>query len=188
MARGSYRALGSLVNPLNRPRGYQAQIRKPPTIVEMQFVPIATTLFASLFTALLPSIATAPTMPPWGLLMALGWRLLDREIWPAWAALGLGLFDDLFSGLPIGSAVMLWTISFLALEVFDRRMIWRDYKEDWALAAGLIAFVLLGNLMIANLTGGSTRWFEILPQIGISICCFPIVVRFCAMIDRLRRL
>jgi rod shape-determining protein MreD len=113
--------------------------------------------------------------------------LLDREIWPVWMALPLGLFDDMFSGQPMGSAMMLWTLVFLVIEVFDRRMIWRDYKEDWALAAGMIAGVLSGGLVIANMTGGGTHWYIIMPQIALSILCFPMVVRFCAMIDRIRR-
>jgi rod shape-determining protein MreD len=176
----NYRALGG------RPRGYDPRLRKPPTAVETRAIPIASTMLASM-TPLLPTITTAPTMPPWGLLVLLGWRLLDRDVWPVWMALPLGLFDDMFSGQPMGSSMMLWTLAFLVIEVFDRRMIWRDYKEDWTIAAGLITAVLTGGLIIAGATGGSTGWHYIAPQIGMSIMSFPIVVRFCALIDRMRR-
>lgn len=176
----NYRALAG------RPRGYDPRLRKAPGVVETQIIPIATTMLASMLT-LLPFVTTAPTMPPWGLLVLLGWRLLDRDIWPVWMALPLGLFDDMFSGQPMGSAMMLWTLAFLAIEVFDRRMIWRDYKEDWAIAAGSIAAVLVGGLIVADGTGGGTDLITIVPQVAISILCFPIAVRFCAMIDRMRR-
>lgn len=176
----NYRALAG------RPRGYDPRLRRQPTAIETQLVPIITTMIASM-APLLPIISTAPTMPPWGLLVLLGWRLLDRDIWPVWMALPLGLFDDMFSGQPLGSAVFLWTTAFLIIEVFDRRMIWRDYKEDWTIASGLIAAVLTGGLIIAHSTGGGTPWHVILPQIILSALCFPMIVRMCAGIDRLRR-
>jgi rod shape-determining protein MreD len=176
----NYRAIAG------RPRGYDPRLRRAPSAIETQLVPIVTTLLASM-APLLPQVATAPTMPPWGLLVLLGWRLLDRDIWPVWMALPLGLFDDMFSGQPLGSAMFLWTSAFLIIEVFDRRMIWRDYKEDWTIAAALIAMVLVGGLVTARATGGATPLYVILPQIAISALCFPMIVRFCAAIDRLRR-
>jgi rod shape-determining protein MreD len=171
---------------LTGPRGYQPRLRPPPTAVRTQFVPLATTMLASM-APLLPFVATGTTMPPWGLLVLLGWRLLDRDVWPVWMALPLGLFDDMFSGQPLGSAMMLWTLAFLVIEVFDRRMIWRDYREDWAIAAGLIAAILTGGLIVANATGGETGWLYVVPQILMSIMCFPVTVRFCAFVDRIRR-
>jgi rod shape-determining protein MreD len=176
----NYRAIAG------RPRGYDPRLRPPPTVVRTQAIPIITTMIASMAT-LLPVVSSATTMPPWGLLMLLGWRLLDREIWPVWIALPLGLWDDMFSGQPMGSSMMLWSLAFLAIEVFDRRMIWRDYREDWSIAAGIITAVLIGGLIIANVTGGETPLIHIIPQILISVFCFPIIVRLCAMIDRMRR-
>lgn len=176
----NYRALAG------RPRGYDPRLRPAPTAARTQMVPIATTMLASL-APLLPIIDTAAIMPPWGLLVLLGWRLLDRDLWPVWMALPLGLFDDMFSGQPTGSAMVLWTLAFLVIEVFDRRMIWRDYKEDWSIAAGLITAVIIGGLIIANASGGGTSLQYVLPQIAISALCFPLAVRFCAMVDRIRR-
>lgn len=68
---------------------------------------VASILAGSLVT-LLPVVATVPFLPPFGLLMFLGWRLLRPGALPVWAAAPLGLFDDLVSGQPLGSAVLLW--------------------------------------------------------------------------------
>lgn len=54
-------------------------------------------------------IATAlPLVPPTGFLMLVAWRLVRPGLLPVWAGLPLGFFDDLFSGQPLGSAILLW--------------------------------------------------------------------------------
>jgi rod shape-determining protein MreD len=163
----------------------QARFGRAQTAFELQLVPVLSTLAGSLLT-LIPAVATAPVLPPAGLLTLLGWRLHRREIWPAWAGLPLGLFDDIFSGQPIGSAMVLWTLALLAMEVFDRRMIWRDAWQDWELAGGLITAILVGGLGVAHLTGGSTSLLIIFPQIVTSILLFPLAARLCAALDRWR--
>jgi rod shape-determining protein MreD len=75
---------------------------------------------------------------------------------------------------------------FLVIDLFDRRMMWRDYKQDWALAALLVGAALSAGLAIANATGGDTAWPAILPQILLSALVFPLIVRICAGLDRLR--
>lgn len=132
---------------------------------------------------LLPVISTAPTMPPWGLLMLLAWRMLHRNLWPVWMGLPLGLFDDIFSGQPLGSSMMLWTLGLLGLDLLDRRMVWRDFKQEWAIAASLIIACLLLNLLIAYATGGATSPVLIVPQMIFSVLCFPLVARACSVLD-----
>jgi rod shape-determining protein MreD len=150
-----------------------------------RIVPIASTMLASMLT-LVPVVATAPVMPPTGLLMLLGWRLLRPEIWPVWAALPLGLWDDLFSGQPIGSAMLTWTICFIAIDQADRWLVWRDYGQDWAIAAGAITFCLAVGFLIALFTGGGGYIQIIVPQILASILFFPVFARGCAMLDHWR--
>lgn len=133
-------------------------------------------------------IASTPLIPPFGLIMLIAWRLRHRTIWPAWIGLPLGLWDDIFSGQPLGSSMLLWTVVLLGLEVVDRRMVWRDFWQDWGLAAVIITATLLGGLVIANLTGGNTSAIIMLPQIIVSIALFPLLARGCAMIDAWRLL
>lgn len=150
-----------------------------------RLVPVAATLAGSLLQTL-PLIATAPVLPPFGLLMLLAWRLLRPELWLAWVALPLGLFDDLVSGEPLGSATALWTASFLLLDAVDDRLVWRDYWIEWAVAAGLIAFCMAGSWAATAITAGTGPFHMILPQMIITILCFPAAVRLCAVLDRWR--
>jgi rod shape-determining protein MreD len=133
--------------------------------------------------SVLPLISTAAVVPPWGYMMFLAWRLLHREIWHPWAGVALGLFDDMWSGQPIGSAMVLWSLSQLIISVADQRMMWRDHWQDFALAALCICVTILGALCIANITGGQTLWVYILPQILVTILFQPLVMRVCARLD-----
>jgi rod shape-determining protein MreD len=63
---------------------------------------------------------------------------------------------------------------------------WRDYRQDWGIATGLITAALGLALWIANATGGETAILVILPQIALSVLVYPLVVRACAALDRLR--
>lgn len=137
-------------------------------------------------TPLLPIITTAPVMPPWGLLVLLAWRMLHRNFWQVWMGLPLGMFDDIFSGQPLGSGMMLWTLSLLALDLLDRRMVWRDFKQEWGIAGGLIVAVLLAQLLISYATGGATNPLLLVPQMLLSILAFPLVARICALLDEWR--
>lgn len=160
----------------------KSRIGRTPSRTQRQAVPIASTMIGSM-TPLLPIIATAPVMPPWGLLVLLAWRMLHRNLWPVWMGLPLGLFDDLFSGQPLGSAMMLWTLSLLGLDLLDRRMVWREFVQEWGIAGGLIVAILLGQLLISYTTGGATNPLLLLPQALLSVLAFPLVARICAAMD-----
>lgn len=161
------------------------RIDRPPTQTRLIGIPVASVMLASL-TPLLPIIATAPLLPPLGFMMLIAWRLLHRTMWPVWISVPLGLWDDMFSGQPLGSAMLLWTLAFFAVDLFDRRMVWRDMVQDWALAAVLIILLLVGSLFIANETGGATQPWVLLPQILLSVLLFPIIARLCAGLDNIR--
>jgi rod shape-determining protein MreD len=160
----------------------------PPTRaieVRAQVVPIVSTLLGSA-TALMPTVALSPTWPPLGLLMLLAWRLLRPEIWPAWIGLPLGLADDLLTGQTLGTGMVTWTACLLLADLVEGRLLWRDYWQEWLLAAIAIAFAMLAGWAIACWTGGATPVRLILPQLAISILCFPIIGRLCARLDRWR--
>lgn len=158
---------------------------RPLFIRRARAVPVATTMLGSLLHAL-PVVASAPVLPPFGLLMLLGWRLLRPELWQAWVALPLGLFDDLAAGQPPGSAMTLWTCAFLLLDMLDDRLIWRDYWIEWLVAAVLILFAMLGEWAVAAFTVGARPIWPIVPLMLVTIFCFPLAVRVCAMLDRWR--
>jgi len=156
-----------------------------PSRARLQAIPIVSTMIGSGVT-LLPFIATAPVLPSFGLLMALGWRLLRPELWAAWIALPLGLADDLITGTPPGTAMTLWTISFLGIDMLDARPMWRDHWLDWWIAAAAILFCALGQWALGVfVSGGGALWPMIAPTI-LAILCFPPVARLCARLDRWR--
>jgi rod shape-determining protein MreD len=162
------------------------RIDHAPTQVQLTGIPIVSVMLASLL-PLVPMIAPMPLLPPLGFMVLVAWRLLHRTMWAPWLPLPLGLFDDMFSGQPIGSAMLLWTLAFFALDLFDRRMMWRDSVQDWGLASFLIVAQLLGALWIANHSGASTSALVLFPQILVSILLFPAIARLCALLDRIRQ-
>lgn len=159
-----------------------------PSALRLWIVPIVSTLAGSALT-LLPFVATAPALPPFGLMMALAWRLLRPEMWPAWMALPLGLADDLIGGAPLGSAMTAWTIAFLSLDIADHRPMWRDYLLDWGLACLCIAGCGLAAWAFARFVSGGGPLWPALPPIMVGMLIFPAVARLCARLDhwRLRR-
>ena len=168
-------------------RPQRTRIDRPPSSLRLTGTPIFMTMLGSL-APLIPIIASVPVLPPFGLMMLLAWRLRHRTLWPAWIGLPLGFWDDIFSGQPLGSSMLLWTIVMLGLDVVDRRMVWRDFGQDWGLAAVVIAVTLLGGLGVANSTGGNTSTLIIIPQIIITIGLFPLITRACAVVDTWRLL
>lgn len=163
----------------------RSRIGSNPSAFRLQGIPIISTLIGSL-TPVLPIISTAPAMPPWGLLVFLAWRMLHRNLWPVWMGLPLGFFDDMFSGQPLGSAMMLWTLALLGFDILDRRMIWRDFRLEWAIAGGLTIAILMVQLVIAFAGGGATNPLLLFPQMVISCLAFPLVARSCAALDEWR--
>jgi rod shape-determining protein MreD len=147
-------------------------------------LPWATVLGASLLTVL-PAIASLPLFPPLGLLMLLTWRLLARFALRPWAAAPLGLFDDLVSGQPLGSAVLLWSLCFLVIEAVEQRVPDRDFWLDWLTAGLLVAGVLAAGRLIASPLSADLAPLVSL-QIGVAAMLFPLTARVVAWMDRRR--
>jgi rod shape-determining protein MreD len=132
---------------------------------------------------LLPMVATVPFLPPFGLMVLLGWRLTRGDSMPVWAPVFLGFFDDMLSGQPTGSAMVFWTLSVLSVDVFDTRLVWRDFWQDWLIASGGIAFCLLAGRLVATPFSAHVDTALML-QIVISCALFPLIARLCAWFDR----
>jgi rod shape-determining protein MreD len=166
---------------MNRTLAYRGYT--PALSVKARAVPIVSTMAGSLAPLLLPVIAQAPILPPFGLMTLLAWRLLRPGFWAVWAPLPLGFFDDLASGQPVGSAMLSWTAAFLAIEASERSVLWRDYLQDWLVAAAAIAGCLLAGYAFALFAGGRAPILAIMPQLLAAILLFPAVARLCARLD-----
>jgi rod shape-determining protein MreD len=149
-------------------------------------LPWATVMAGSLVT-IVPIVATVPILPPFGLLMLLAWRLLARFALRPWAAAPLGFFDDLVSGQPLGSAVLLWSLCFLGIDLVERRLVYRDFWQDSLIAAAALIFCLAGGRVIA-LPIGTHVDGALFAQGIASILLFPVATRLVAWIDRKRGL
>jgi rod shape-determining protein MreD len=152
------------------------------------FVPAATVVAASLLTAL-PIVSTNGWYPDFGYLVLISWRLLRSDPFPGWWAAPLGLVNDLFTGSPIGFSIALWSATMLALDLIDRRTMWRDYWIEWVLAAVLIALDKWLQWRIAGAVGAAPPSSRMIPALVISICVFPLSAWLVSRIDawRLRR-
>lgn len=150
------------------------------------YVPAATVVIGSMV-SLLPIVSATGWWPDWGLLMLIGWRLLRADAWPAWWAAPLGFANDLIVGNPIGLSVALWAAMMIAMDILDRRTMWRDYWIEWGIAALFIALAELAQWRVAALLGapvplGVTAG----PSTAVGILCFPVAAFLVSRIDRWR--
>ena len=149
------------------------------------YVPAATVVAAALLSAL-PIVSSSGWYPDFGYLALLSWRLLRSDPWPPWWAAPLGLVNDLFTGNPIGFSVALWSATMFALDLVDRRTMWRDYWIEWGLAAVLIAIDEWLQWRLAKAAGALVPFTRMLPPLIISICVFPLSAWFASRIDAWR--
>ena len=132
-----------------------------------------------------PVVASFPFLPPLGLLMLLGWRLARPGVLAIWAPLPLGFFDDLLSGQPMGSAILLWQSCFIVIDLIDQRLVFRDFWQDWLIAAGAIAFCLIAGRLVATPLGAHVDTVLLL-QAMVSVMLFPLAARIAVWLDRRR--
>ncbi|MDA7787869.1 rod shape-determining protein MreD [Sphingomonadaceae bacterium] len=176
-------------NPRSRSDPYGSRINREHSPVLAYAIPWVTMLGASVLPVFFMASAM-PLVPPLGFLTLIAWRLVRPGLLPVWAGLPLGLFYDLFSGQPFGSAALLWSLALLAIEAIEARFPWRGFQQDWVTASGLIILYLL----LAGLLSGATLGFEMVfmtvkalwLQILLSVLLYPIIARLVARLDRLR--
>lgn len=149
------------------------------------YVPAASVVAASLLSSL-PIVVQNGWFPDFGFLVLIAWRLFRADVWPSWWAAPLGLLNDLVTGYPIGLSVTLWTLSMLALDLLDRRTIWRDYWIEWALASLLILFNEAAQWQVAAWMGARVPFTFMVPPLLISIAAFPIFAWIVSRLDRWR--
>ncbi|KPF55321.1 rod shape-determining protein MreD [Novosphingobium capsulatum] len=135
-----------------------------------------------------PVVASAPVLPPLGFMTLLGWRLLRPTLLPIWAGLPLGLFDDLYSGQPFGSGIVLWSLTMLAMDVIDEKFLWRGFIQDWLTAATLLSAYVVLTAAFAGLVTSYPLPVTVGPQVLLTVLLHPVVTRIVALLDRIRLL
>ena len=175
------------INPRARRDAFGSKINRDHSRLLAFGVPWLTILLGSL-SPLLPIIAPAPVLPPLGYLFMLSWRLLRPGLLPLWAGLPLGLVDDLFSGQPFGSGILLFSLTLIAIELIDIRFPWRGFWQDWLVAAALLAAYLAFAALISGADIGLRQLGALGPQFLLSVIAYPIIARMVSLLDRLRLL
>jgi len=177
----------SLLRSLLQPDSdlFRKRINRAPSPVLALGIPWVSVILSSCIPAT-AVIASAPILPPFGFLAFIAWRQLHPGLLPVWAGLPLGLIDDLYSGQPLGSAILLWSLAMILIEVVEARIPWRSFVLEWALATALIVAYICLSLAAANAGGGQTPLSAVFPQIVMSVLIYPLVGRIVAMLDRVR--
>jgi len=137
---------------------------------------------------ILPIVASAPVMPPLGFMLLLAWRQVRPGLLPVWAGAPLGMFDDMFSGQPFGSAVLLWTLAAIVLDLYEARFPFRHFLFDWLVSSIMVCAYLALSLVFANAAGASASVLVIAPQALTSILLLPLMGRLVSALDRFRLL
>jgi rod shape-determining protein MreD len=74
----------------------------------------------------------------------------------------------------------------LALDLVDRRTMWRDYWIEWGLAAVLLAADEWLQWRVSALAGARVPFWAVVPPLIISICVFPVSAWIVSRLDRWR--
>lgn len=165
----------------------RAPINRAPSPLLAIGLPWASIMLAAMVT-FSPIIASAPVLPPLSFMMLLAWRMLRPTLLPIWAGLPLGAWDDLYSGQPFGSGIVLWSAAMLAMEAIDGRFLWRGFVQDWLAGSALLAGYLLLAAGFAGIAAGYPLPMTVGPQLLLAVVLFPPVTRLVAMLDRVRLL
>ena len=114
------------LDPRARSDIYGKRINRAPYAWRVRSVPYVTIMLGSLLPVLLIA-DLMPLFPSLGFLMLLGWRMVRPGLLPLWAGAPLGAFDDLVSGQPFGSAILLWSLAMIVIELIETRFPWRGF-------------------------------------------------------------
>ena len=173
------------LNPQSRRDPFGSRINRTQLPLLAYGLPWLTIMLGSL-TPWLPVIAPAPVLPPFGYMLLLAWRLLRPGLLPLWAGLPLGLFDDLYSGQPLGSGILLFSLTLLAIELIELRFPWRTFLLDWLTASAMLAAYIAFAALFSGAELTLVQLTVIVPQLLLSIVLFPIIARMVSFLDRLR--
>ncbi len=173
------------ISPRSRAGRYGSGINRTVSPWRALSVPYATIMAGSLLPFLLIA-DVMPIVPPLGFLMLLGWRIVRPGLLPLWIGAALGAFDDLFSGQPFGSAVLLWSLTMITLELIETRFPWRGFWQDWFSAGLGIAIYIPAAMVVSGSQITLPMAIAAVPQIVISILLYPFLAQVVASFDRFR--
>ena len=127
-----------------------------------------------------------PIVPPLGFVMFLGWRVMRPGLLPIWAGAPLGAFDDLFSGQPFGSAILLWSLTMIALELIESRFPWRGFWQDWFTSSLTIVVYIFAAMALSGATLTLPMVVAAVPQAAAAVLLYPFLAQIVARFDRFR--
>jgi rod shape-determining protein MreD len=173
------------LDPRARSDIYGRRINRAPSPLRARSVPYLSIMLASLAPVLLIA-DLMPLAPSFGFLLLLGWRMVRPSLLPLWAGAPLGAFDDLVSGQPFGSAILLWSLAMIAIEVIETRFPWRGFWQDWFTAGTIAVAYWLAALTVSGARLTPELFAVAIPQALLSILLYPIIARMVASLDRFR--
>lgn len=173
------------LNPSARADRYGSRINRVQSPWRARLVPYITIILGSLLPVLFLA-DVMPIVPPVAFLFLIGWQIMRPGLLPLWVGVPLGLFDDLFSGQPVGSAIMLWSITMIALELIETRFPWRGFWQDWFTASLAIVLYILSAMAISGASITPHQLLASVPQIALSVLLYPLFARLVARLDRFR--
>lgn len=177
--------MSEMLNPKSRSDPYGSRINRTHSRILAYAAPWLSIMVGSLVTQL-PIAVAVPLMPPLGFLMLISWRLVRPGLLPVWVGVPLGAFDDLFSGQPFGSGILLWSLTMLAIELLEFRFPWRGFVQDWLVASLMVSVYLALAALLSGASPSPYMFVALAPQLVLSLLLFPIVARLTAGLDRLR--
>lgn len=173
------------VNPKARRDEYGSRINRAHSPLLATIVPWFSVVLASLLPVFIVT-GSVPLSPPIAFMVLLAWRIARPGMFPVWIGFPLGAIDDLFSGQPFGSAIVLWSLAMIAIEAIEVRFPWRNYMQDWMTMSALIAIYLLAAAMLSGGTIGVPMFIALVPQFVLAVLLLPVISRLVALLDRLR--
>ncbi|ANK14334.1 rod shape-determining protein MreD [Erythrobacter neustonensis] len=172
-------------DPRARSDIYGPRINRAADPLRVRLVPYASIMLGSMLPVLLIA-DTMPLLPSVGLLVLLAWRMVRPGLLPLWAGAPLGAFDDLFSGQPFGSAVLLWSLAMLAIEAVETKFPWRGFWQDWFTASVISLSYWFLTLVVSGAQLTPELFIVAAPQAVFAVLLYPFVARMVAGFDRFR--
>lgn len=173
------------LDPRARSDIYGMRINRAPDPWRVRSVPYLSIMLGSVAPVLLIA-DLMPLVPSFGFLLLLGWRMVRPGLLPLWAGAPLGAFDDLVSGQPFGSAIFLWSLAMIAIELIETRFPWRGFWQDWFTAGVIAVSYWLAALLLSGASLTREMLLVALPQALLSALLYPIIARMVASLDRFR--
>lgn len=173
------------LDPRARSDIYGKRINRAPSPWRANSVPYISIMLGSLLPVLLIA-DVMPLAPSFGFLLLLGWRMVRPGLLPLWAGAPLGAFDDLVSGQPFGSAILLWSLAMIAIEMIETRFPWRGFWQDWFTASIIACIYWLVTLFVSGASVTAEMVGVAAPQALLSVLLYPIIARMVAGLDRFR--